>query len=285
VKITVGPPFFNKVNAPLGLMLLFLMGVGPAIAWRRATWRHLQKNFAVPVVLGLLTGAACFAAGIRHYWAIVSFSLIAFVMGTIVAEFYRGVRARQAMMGENAIRALVQLTSKNKRRYGGYVIHIGIVMIFVAITGTSAFRVEKQVTLNEGQTFEIAGYELRYAGMEERDTLHVAYLMAKMEVFEDGSLVETLRPEKRFYKKPEQPTTEVAIRSTLGSDLYLVLGSYDEETSMATILAYLNPLIGFLYWGGLVLVLGTGIVIWPAPTPARSPAYAPEPGVREASKT
>ena len=275
VKITVGPPFFNKVNAPLGLILLFLMGVGPVIAWRRASWAHLKRTFAVPVSTGLLAGVICFIGGIRNYWAIVSFSLIFFVLATITVEFYRGVRARQAMVGDGAVRALTQLVAKNRRRYGGYVVHIGIVMIFVAITGTSAFRQEKQVTLNQGETFEIGGYELRYDGLEERDTLHIAYLMARMEVFDRGVHVDTLRPEKRFYKKPEQPTTEVAVRSTLGSDLYLVLGSYDAETRMATILAYVNPLIGFLYWGGAVLTLGTFIVIWPTRSTVPAAAYSP----------
>jgi cytochrome c-type biogenesis protein CcmF len=274
VKITVGPPFFNKVNAPLGLILLFLMGVGPVIAWRRATWSNLRRNFTWPVGVGLLGGAACFAAGVRNYWAIVSFSLVFFVLDTIVVEFYRGMRARQAMVGESAPRALARLMAKNRRRYGGYVIHVAIVMIFVAITGTSAFKQERQKTLNQGEQFEIGGYTLRYDGIEQHDSPHVASLMAKMSVFSGGKQIDTLKPEKRFYKKPQQPTTEVAIRSTLGSDLYLVLGSYDDETHMATILAYLNPLIGFLYWGGLTLALGTGIVIWPARRAVREPAYA-----------
>ncbi len=277
VKITVGPPFFNKVNAPLGLILLFLMGVGPVIAWRRASWAHLKRTFATPVLTGLAAGAICFIGGIRNYWAIVSFSLIFFVLATISVEFWRGARARQAMVGDNFLRALAQLTSRNRRRYGGYIIHVGIVMIFVAITGTSIFRTEKQITLNEGETFEIGGYELRYDGLEERDSLHISYLMAVLEVYEGGQHVDTLKPEKRFYKKPEQPTTEVAIRSTLGSDLYLVLGSYDAETKMATILAYLNPLIGFLYWGGIVLTLGTVVVIWPQPVTAPAVAYSTAP--------
>ncbi len=284
VKITVGPPFFNKVNAPLGLILLFLMGVGPIIAWRRATWQHLKRNFATPVLVGVGGGAACFAGGIRNYWAIVSFSLIFFALSTVVMEFYRGMRARQAMMGENAPLALVRLTAKNRRRYGGYIIHVAIAMIFVAITGTSAFRQEKQITLNQGESFELGGYRLRYDGLEEKDTPHVSYLMAKMAIFDGDKQVDTLRPEKRFYKKPEQPTTEVAIRSTLGSDLYLVLGSYDGETHMATILAYLNPLIGFLYWGGMVLALGTLVVIWPAPAPVREAAYSPAPTTDETAK-
>jgi cytochrome c-type biogenesis protein CcmF len=274
VKITVGPPFFNKVNAPLGLILLFLTGVGPVIAWRRATWSNLKRNFAAQVLAGLAGGALLFAAGIRNYWAIVSFSLAFFVLATIVTEFYRGTRARQAMMGENAAVALARLVGKNRRRYGGYIVHLGVVMIFVAITGTSVFRQEKQVTLSQGGTFEIGGYELRYNGLEEHDTPHVAYLMANMSVFKNGRQIDTLKPEKRFYKKPEQPTTEVAIRSTLGSDLYLVLGSYDGDTKMVTILAYLNPLIGFLWWGGIVIALGTAIIIWPAPSPARAAVYA-----------
>src|SRR5215472_13240061 len=269
VKITVGPPFFNKVNAPLGLGLLFLMGVGPVIAWRRATWRHLKKSFLWPVVTGLLSGITAAAVSGFNYWAVLAFSLVGFVLATIVAEFARGVRARQAMVGEPALVALVRLTAKNRRRYGGYIIHVGIVMIFIAITGTSLFRQERQATLNQGDQFEIGDYTLRYNGLEQSDTPHVAYLMANVSVFKNGKQVDTLKPEKRFYKKPEQPTTEVAIRSSFGTDLYLVLGSYDDETRMATILAYLNPLIGFLYWGGMVLAIGTLLVIWPAPLASR----------------
>src|SRR5262245_33194606 len=168
VKITVGPPFFNKVNAPLGLALLFLMGVGPVIAWRRATWAHLKRSFLWQATVGLAAGAAC-AVLAPNYWAVVSFSLIAFVLATIVAEFWRGVRARQAMVGESAPVALGRLVAKNRRRYGGYIIHLGVVMIFIAITGTSVFRQEKQVTLNQGEQVEIGGYTLRYNGLEERD--------------------------------------------------------------------------------------------------------------------
>jgi cytochrome c-type biogenesis protein CcmF len=227
-------------------------------------------------------GAVCFVVGARSYWGVVAFSLIFFVLGTIAVEFARGVRARQALMGEPAALALLRLIGKNRRRYGGYIIHVGVVMIFVAITGTSLFREERQVTLNPGEKVDIGGYTLQYNGLEERDTPHIAYLMANVGVFDGGVQIDTLKPEKRFYKKPEQPTTEVAIRSTLGADLYLVLGSYDGDTKMATLLAYVNPLIGFLYWGGIVLALGTFVVMWPAPAAAREPAYAPAPASEEA---
>ena len=130
-----------------------------------------------------------------------------------------------------------------------------------AITGTSAFRQEKQVTLNEGESVEIGGYTLRYEGLEQRDTPHIAYLMARIGVFEGGRQVDTLRPEKRFYKKPEQPTTEVAIRSTLGSDLYLVLGAYDPDSRRITLLAYVNPLVMWIWIGGLIMAVGIVVLI------------------------
>ena len=278
VKITVGPPFFNQVNAPLGLILLFLTGLGPVIAWRRATWSNLQRNVLRPMLFGVGVGAVLFVAGMRRGYAIVSFALCGVVLATISMEFFRGVRARQAMVGESAPTALVRLIGKNRRRYGGYIIHIGVVMMFLAFTGTSAFKQERQITVNPGDSFEIGNYSLRYDGVEEADSEHIAYLRANVAVFQGGELVETLQPEKRFYKKPEQPTTEVAIRSTLGADLYLVLGSFDQPTQMATIIAYINPLVGFLFWGGMVLVFGTFVTIWPQRATATAPAGAYSPG-------
>ncbi len=280
VKITVGPPFFNKVAAPLGLILLFLTGAGPVIAWRRASVRNLQKSFLLPVSLGLVGGAILFAGGMRDFYALLSFSLCIFVLETVVMEFFRGARARQAMRGENPVTALLRLISKNRRRYGGYLIHVGVVMMILAITGTSAFKQEKQITVKPGDTFPMGRYTLRYDGVQPHETPHIAYLTAALAVLDNGRQVDVLRPEKRFYKKPEQPTTEVAIRSTLGGDLYVVLGSYDDTSKMATIQAYVNPLVGFLWWGGLVLALGTAVTIWPAGVPARAPLYAAA-GARE----
>jgi cytochrome c-type biogenesis protein CcmF len=283
VKITVGPPFFNRVNTPLGLMLLFLMGVGPVIAWRRASARNLRRNFLLPMLLGLVSGLGLVAGGVRNFYALLSFSLCTFVMTTIVMEFVRGVRARQAMVGESTVTALVHLVGKIRRRYGGYIIHVGVVMVFVAITGTSAFKQEEQIALTPGGTFDLGGYTLRYDGVQERDTPHIAYMTAAVVVLKDGRQIDTLHPEKRFYKKPEQPTTEVAIRSTLGSDLYVVLGAYDAASRMATIQAYLNPLVGFMWWGGIVLAIGTIVTIWPSRAPVRAGAYVPAGGERTVS--
>jgi cytochrome c-type biogenesis protein CcmF len=274
VKITVGPPFFNRVNAPLGLLLLFLMGVGPLIAWRKASWASLRRSFQWPTVAALAALAVLVGVGIRNGWALVSLTLCVFVTATIVQEFWRGARARQSIMGEPFSQALAHLIAKNRRRYGGYIVHLGVVLVFLAITCTSAFRVEQQVVVKQGEEFSVGDYQLRFDGVRAWQTPHIAHLAATVTVLKDGKVVDELHPEKRLYKKPEQPATEVAIRSHWGTDLYVVLGSYDEKTRSATILAYINPLIAMLEWGGLVLALGTLITVWPSRAPQTAPVWA-----------
>jgi cytochrome c-type biogenesis protein CcmF len=263
VKITVGPPFFNRVNAPLGIVLLFLMGVGPVIAWRRATPQNLWRAFAVPVGAGLVAAIVLWVAGTPLGYAHAAFSLGVFVLGTITQEFWRGMRARQALLKERASQALARVVGKNRRRYGGYVIHVGIVMAFVGIAASSVFRIEVQQTVSPGGTFDVGRYRLRFDRIENREDGHLAASAAVVSVFLGDRQIDTLQPEKRFYKKPKQPTTEVANRSTLREDLYLVLGSYDTKTGLATILAYVNPLVVWIWLGGLVVAIGTAIAVWP----------------------
>jgi cytochrome c-type biogenesis protein CcmF len=264
VKITVGPPFFNKVNAPLGLALLFLTGVGPVIAWRRASLRNLVKSFAGPVGTALAGGLVLAALGMRQVAALTSFSLCLFVAGSIVQEFWRGTRARQRLVGESAPTALRRLVAKNKRRYGGYVVHVGIVLIFVGITGSSLFKDEIQATVAKGQSFRLADFELRYDDIRVTDTAHVEITHAVVTVLRDGRELGVLEPEKRFYKRPGQPTTEVAIRKSLREDVYLILGALDEETGLVTFQAFLNPLVSWLWIGGAVMIFGTAIVLLPS---------------------
>jgi cytochrome c-type biogenesis protein CcmF len=277
VKITVGPPFFNKVNAPLGLCLVFLTGVGPIIAWRRATPRNLQRNFALPLSVGFVGGLALYALGVRQLAALVSFSLCFFVAATIVIEFYRGTRARQALVGEPVHTALGQLVSKNHRRYGGYVIHLGVVLICLGITGSSLFKQEVQATVAAGQSFSLGPYTLRFERLSQEDTPHLAITRAEVAVVRGGQTVGVLAPEKRFYKRPGQPTTEVAIRKTLREDLYLVLGALDPSSGLVTFQAFLNPLVSWLWIGAVVMVLGTTVVMTPTPAERRARAAAREP--------
>ncbi len=277
VKITVGPPFFNQVNAPLGVALLFLMGVGPVIAWRRATPRNLWKAFAWPVGSAVVAGVAfaAFAMPLGYAWA--TFTCAVFALGTVVQEFWRGMRARQALLHESAPRALNRLVGKNRRRYGGYLIHVGVVAVFIGVAASSAFRIEEQKTLEIGQDMTVGDYTLRYDRIETQEDGHVSRLAAVMSVFRDGQQIATLMPEKRFYKKPKQPTTEVANRSTLKEDLYLVLGSYDAETQLITILAYVNPLVVWIWLGGLIMAIGTAVAVWPAASEREARAYASDP--------
>ena len=280
VKITVGPPFFNKVNAPLALALIFLMGVGPVIAWRRASWTSLKRAFAVPVGTGVASGVVALALGAGNFYAIVAFSIAAFALATVSTEFWKGMRVRQAMMGEAPWTALSRLIGKNRRRYGGYIVHVAVVMIFVGIVASSIFKIEKQVGLSPGESTRVGGYTLRFEGVEDESTPHVEIRRARLAVLDDGELLGFVHPEKRFYKKPEQPTTEVAIWSTLGGDLYTVLGSYDPASKVGVFQIFLNPMIGWMWIGGFVLAFGTAICMWPsyaertAEAASRAPAGA-----------
>ena len=271
VKITVGPPFFNQVNGPLGVLLLFLTGIGPIIAWRRASWSSLRRQFTIPLVVGLVLGGLLFVLGYRNYYAVVIFSLAGFVLAGILAEFSRGTRARQVMLHESPPQALGRLVGKNPRRYGGYIVHIGVVLIFFGVAG-ALFTIEKQITVSAEQSFAVGRYTLHYTGITEREDAHIAAQIATVRVLVDGQQIDTMHPEKRFYKKQNQPTTEVDIRPTLVEDLYLVLGSYDVPSGLATFQVFINPLVSWIWMGGLILILGTCVIM--APNPAERQAFA-----------
>jgi cytochrome c-type biogenesis protein CcmF len=189
-------------------------------------------------------------------------------------EFFRGTRARQALMGEPAPRALANLVGKNRRRYGGYVIHVGVVMAFVGVAASSAFRLEEQQTIHKGDVVRVGAFTLTYKDIHFTDGAHYSSMAAEIDVQKNGTPVATMYPEKRFYKKQQQPTTEVAMRSTLIEDLYLVLGSYDEASGLMTMIVFVNPLVNWLWIGGFVMVLGTVIVMSPTAAEQRALAAA-----------
>ncbi|HTW89699.1 MAG TPA: heme lyase CcmF/NrfE family subunit [Candidatus Binataceae bacterium] len=263
IKITVGPPFFNRVNAPLALALIFLMGVGPLIAWRRTTPRNLARNFATPVIFGVVTGLCALLAGLDQWYALTAFSLAAFVLGTVLVEFRRGVLARGHLVAEPPARALVNLVAKNNRRYGGYVIHVGVIFAFIGIVGSSFFKTEVKRSVKTGQSFTIGPYELRYAGLDSTETPHVETVRAQVIVMRNGRQVAALAPAKLFYKAANQPATDVAIRSTPAADLYLVLAGFDQASATATFQVFLTPLVFWIWLGGFVMAFGTVIAMWP----------------------
>jgi cytochrome c-type biogenesis protein CcmF len=263
VKITVGPPFFNKVNAPLALALIFLMGVGPLIAWRRSSFDSLAKTFATPAIFGVTTGICAFIAGMREWYMLTALSLAAFVMGTIVVEFRRGVSARRHMVTESVPVAIVNLIAKNNRRYGGYVIHIGVVLAFVGIVASAFFKTEVKRSVKEGDSFQVGPYSLQYLGLNTTETSHLESIRARVEVSRNGKPIAMMEPSKLFYKRLQQPATAVAIRSTPAADLYVVLAGLDDKSGLATFQVFLTPLVFWLWAGGVIMALGTVIVMWP----------------------
>jgi cytochrome c-type biogenesis protein CcmF len=262
VKITVGPPFFNKVNAPLALALIFLMGVGPLIAWRRSSPRNLAQTFAGPAVIGIATGVSVALAGLTQWYVLTAISLCAFVLGTILTEFRRGVGARRRLVGEPPAKALANLVAKNNRRYGGYVIHLGVILAFTGIVASSFFRLEVKKTVKDGGSIDVGPYQLFYMGMKTTGDAHMESSRAQVEVMRDGKPIALMQPAKLFYKRQGQPATVVALRSTPLNDLYVVLAGVDDNGD-ATFQIFLTPLVFWLWAGGIVMAFGTVIVMWP----------------------
>jgi cytochrome c-type biogenesis protein CcmF len=193
---------------------------------------------------------------------LTALSLAAFVLGTIIAEFRRGVGARRRLVGEPPPKALVNLIAKNNRRYGGYVIHLGVILAFIGIVASSFFRVEVKKSVKAGESIDIGPYELFYIGIKNSTNAHVETERAQVEVLRDGNPIALMEPAKLFYKRQGQPATIVALRSSPISDLYVVLAGMD-DSGQATFQIFLTPLVFWLWAGGLIMALGTVIVMWP----------------------
>ncbi|MGQ0794314.1 MAG: heme lyase CcmF/NrfE family subunit [Deltaproteobacteria bacterium] len=279
-KILVGPPYFNRVNVPIGLILIFLMGVGPLISWRRASAQNLIRNFMYPTVFAALTAVGLFALGMRSGVAILSFALCGFVTGTVFLEFYRGVRVRSGR-GENLLIAFSRLVMRNRRRYGGYVVHLGVVLIVIGITGSSVFVKQKEATLAPGQSVTLADYTFRFDGLTQYTTDAKNATVARLSVFSaEGRPLGEMKPEKNIYKyegnREINQETEVALRSTMRDDLYVILADFDESGRAAFRLA-INPMVSWIWYGGVLLLIGAVI--------AMAPSRAQEASLRYSSAT
>ncbi|MGH7851724.1 MAG: heme lyase CcmF/NrfE family subunit [Thermodesulfobacteriota bacterium] len=264
-KILVGSPYFNRVNVPIALVLIFLMGVGPLISWRKASRENLMKNFMIPLVTGAVTAGVLIALGVREVYAILSYAFCAFVTATVFTEFFRGVSVRSGR-GENPALAFVRLVSRNKRRYGGYIVHIGVVLIVIGITSSSVFVTEKQATLTKGQSLELGGYTLTFQGIEQYTNDAKNATVAKLEGYKNGKPIGPVSPEKNVYKyegnRDINQETEVALRSTFTDDLYVILMSYGTDGT-ATIRVMVNPMVSWIWAGGVVLLIGAIVTMWP----------------------
>ena len=265
-KISVGAPFFNHINIPIGLMLLLLTGVGPLLAWRRTSGESLRRNFGWPMLGGLIAGAIAYPLGCTDIFSLTCVILSAFVILTIIAEFYRGAKVIRARSGDNIFTSAIQLTMRNTRRYGGYVVHLGIVLVFVGIAG-QAFNQDKQMDMPAGSSMKIGPYTLVCQAFDSVPKGDYNAERVTIEADKNNRQIMMLYPEKRAYESSQETGTMVAIYSTLREDLYVVYAGRNPETGEPVIHAYLNPLVKWIWLGGVVVVLGTILALIPSRPP------------------
>jgi cytochrome c-type biogenesis protein CcmF len=263
-EVLLGPGWFNSLSAVVALPLLLLTGIGPLIAWRRATPSSLRRQLRGPVAAGLVTAAAV-AVWMRDALeplALAIWGIAALVTTTIVQEYVRAVRARMRH-GEGPLEALGTLLRKNQRRYGGYVVHLGVVFLFIGFAG-SALNEERLETMAPGEAIEMNGYRLEYKTARAIPAQHYGGAVAKIALYEDGKPRAMLAPEKRMYWLEQQPASIPAVWSTLGEDLYVILTAIEADGA-ATLKIRRNPLVNWVWIGGFTFVLGTALVMWPHP--------------------
>jgi cytochrome c-type biogenesis protein CcmF len=351
-EASVGPPWFDRYTVPLALILVLLSGIGPVIAWRRATLANARRNFLLPIGVALATLVVLLAAGIADKpGAIAMFCCAAFVAGSIGQEFFRGIQARRAMADEAAPTALVALVKRNRRRYGGYIVHIGIAVLFVGVAASSSFQHTSELGLSPGQSSRVGAYTLRYVrptasvspdydspstqggreliavirsepgvtlGPDTARTGATLSLGAVLDVSKGGHHVLTLRPSEGFYASEEptqgsvghliggQPVSHVALNAGVTRDVWTAIAPNIETPQLKRIItlgnrtlpyihpgegmvaiaamaaAYMksppqaqfhlivSPLVMWIWIGGLIVVGGALIAIWPAPSVVRS---------------
>ncbi len=265
-KVTVGPPFYERANGPLFAGLLLLMGVAPLSAWRYSTARTLGNSIWKPTILAVLIGLILpLVLGVRQLPALLSFFLSALVVFVILFEFWRGTLARKRIHGENTLAALITLTERNRRRYGGYIVHLGVVLMAVGIIGIEVFQTETQQTVAQGEIISFDRYALTYDSLaifNTTDGRNVA--RAVLTVEKDGQVVGELYPRRDFYLESQQPVTIPGIRSTWEDDLYVILVDWlPASMESASFKVFRNPLVNWLWLGAFVFILGTLIAAWP----------------------
>jgi cytochrome c-type biogenesis protein CcmF len=279
-RVNVGPPFFDHIVPPIAVGLLVLMGVGPLLAWRRASPESLRRNFLAPGAAGVAVGTVLLAAGMRAPGAIVVFALAGFVAGTIVLEFARGVHARQAMRGEPLPLALLALVARNRRRYGGYIVHFGMLLLLCGITGSSVFATQRVVTLAPGQTASVGPYRTRYEGLSQSTAGGALTVGAQLRIYDGGRDVGELVAARNLFLNGRDATSSVALRSTARDDLYITLIGWtagpgsDGADAAVTLRLLVNPLVMWMWVGGLVLSVGAIVAMLPESRPRTSPVPA-----------
>ena len=266
VASTLNADNYNRFMGPLGLVLVVLIGVCPVIDWRKISTERLLKNLWVQALVAIVTALLLFLLGVREWWAVLSFAVTAFVAVTIVLQLAQGIVARMRTAGENILVATGRAVGNNRRRYGGQIIHFSILLIVMGITGSQAYQTEVQVALATGESVEVNGYTLTYRNyvyQQIEDAGNKSLNQAVVDVYRGDRRVATVEPERNLHSNVQGAVTEVALRSSLKEDLYVVLAGLDAD-GLAAFQVLINPLVVWLWIGGLVLLLGTLIAAWPA---------------------
>jgi cytochrome c-type biogenesis protein CcmF len=264
-KVTVGPPFYQRANGPLFGALMAIMGIAPLTTWGKSTARALGRMLWKPAIPSLLTTVILFALGIRNWIAVIGFALVAFVVFVTLFEFWRGARSRQKTEKINFLVALWQLAGRNRRRYGGYLIHLSMVVMAIGILGIEVYQTTTQKTLAVGEEIYIAGYTLRYNSLAQFPSTDRRFVTrAAMSVFRGGKLLGNLYPHYDYYPASGQTMTVAGVRSSLADDLYVVLVNWENVSlSQAPFKVYHNPLINWLWIGSLMFLFGFLVSAWP----------------------
>ncbi|MCS7001832.1 MAG: cytochrome c biogenesis protein CcsA, partial [Dehalococcoidia bacterium] len=273
IKITVGAPYYDQVIGPIMLVMFLTMGVAPLIAWRRATAANFVRNFKLPIAAGAVTLAATIALGGRETPTLLAAPVLGFVIGGIALEFYRGVRARMRGHGEHVVLAFTRLITRNRSRYGGYIVHVGMVLIAVGVIGSKVYQTTTEATLMPGERVSTDAYTLEYVGLNQSATPTREVNAATLHIYQNGQRVGTMTPEKNFFPVQQQPQSVVGLRSTLANDLYVVLADW-QPSGQISLKIYVNPLVAWIWIGGAVLLIGCVICFWPSDRGSR---VAPSP--------
>ncbi|MDP4085615.1 MAG: heme lyase CcmF/NrfE family subunit [Bacillota bacterium] len=277
-KVTVGTPFFNTVESPILLCMMFVMSVCPMLAWQKSTVKNLRKNFLIPAILAVIGMVLMVVLGIQKAWAVIGYGVIILLLITHYLEFYRGVKARRKMTGENPFLALYRLMIKNRRRYGGYLVHLGIAFITMGIIGSQNYDLQTMKTIDLGKSIEIKDYRINYDRLDQKKEGPNDVVFADITVFKDGKKLGSFEPKKIFYANSEnEPSTEVTIISSLKEDLYVVLSAW-ENNGKATFLVKVNPMMDWLWIGSFMIVIGALFAIWNGKYQNITPRYT---GVRK----
>jgi len=279
-KVTVGPPFFNRVNIPVALLLLLLTALGPLLAWRRTSVESLKRNFLWPAVGALGVGTLLVAFGMKpwrdasYFYSLMTVMLSVLVGLTVVSEFVRGGRVIARHTGQNLLAGMGQLAHRNTRRYGGYIVHFGVIVIMIGFAG-AAFNQDKEQEMAFGDRMTIGPYTLVCQSYTQDDNPNYSSEWAVMNVWKHGRQIGTLYPERRFYKASQQTSTMPRIRSTAAEDLYLVYEGLNQDTGRPIIKAHLNPLVMWIWVGVWIMIAGTLLALVPNSLPVRVPAPVP----------